>query len=372
MKQNLAIIFTNFGLGGVQRRMVDIANYISVSSEYKNTTTTFLVKQLGNFNFTSQLNKCPKINVYSSSHFFRLTKPKNLLFLVYTNFMLLFKIKPDTILVFFHYSVLSVLLYKLCNWQTRLVLSQDNIISLYNQKPHINRVYPKLLLKALYFVVDIIIVQTHTAKNDLIKYIGVKQNKIHVIPNWVPKTIPKKLAKHNERKYDLLYAGRFVPQKRLSLFIEFCRGMIDLLPNFRVVLIGEGPEEVSLRKLIHLYCLEKNVTILPPTNKQEQYLNQSKFLLLTSKFEGHPMILTEAMAVGVIPLVLEYLGCKEYIQDNWDGIIDRSVNSLINRVLLFYTDRKKAQQFSDQVAKSSQIRFNHTFLMEKTLNLLLQ
>ncbi len=372
MSKKLAIVFPNLGLGGVQRRMVDIANYISDSSTYKDTTTSIIVKQLGTFNFKNQLKKSTGTTLFICTTFFKKIKPNNVFFLFYTNWMLLTKIRPTTVLVFFHYSVLSVLLYKIINWKTKLVMSQDNILSLYNRKPHVNRVYPKWLIQILYWFVDEIIVQTNTAKSDLIAYISVNSNKVHVIPNWVPSENHKKLPKFSERKYDVLYAGRFAAQKRLDLFIEFCALMVHHQPKLRVILIGEGPEDKTIRKLIRSLSLEKNITILPPTKKQEQFLLQSKYIVLTSEFEGHPMILTEAMSVGVIPVVLDYPGCREYLRNNIDAIVATSLSSLANRTLTFYSDKQKAQLFSNQVATSAQTLFNHKHLMEKTLQLLLQ
>lgn len=372
MKKSLAIVFPNLGLGGVQRRMVDIANYISDSSKYKDTTTSIIIKQLGKFNFKSQLKKSPRIKLYISTVFFKLVKPNNVLFLLYTNLLLLFKIRPDTVLVFFHYSVLSVIVYKIFNWNTKLVLSQDNILSLYNKKPHVNRVYPKWLIQLLYSFVNEIIVQTQTAKEDLVCYLSVNHNKIHVIPNWVPKTTPKKIPRQKNRTYDVLYAGRFAEQKRLDLFINFCAIMIHDIPNFKVVLIGEGPEEGMIKHLIRQQALEKNIALLPPTKSQEEFLLDSKYLLLTSEFEGHPMILTEAMSVGVIPLTLSYPGCSEYLQNNIDALVDSSLESLAKRTLKLYENKKMAQQFSDRVANSVHARFNHSVLMEQTLKLLVQ
>lgn len=372
MKRRLAIVFPNLGLGGVQRRMVDIANYISDSAAYNNTTTSIIVKQLGEFNFKEQLKKTARTQLFISTNYFKNFKPNNVLFLLYTNWILLTKIRPTTVLVFFHYSVLSVLLYKIGNWNTKLVVSQDNILSLYNRKPHVNRVYPKWLIQILYWFVDVILVQTHTAKRDLVEYISVNPDKVNVIPNWASKEIPKKIPTLSERKYDLLYAGRFAAQKRLDIFIEFCALMVNHLPNLKVILIGEGPEEITIQRLIRVHSLEKNISILPPTKKQEQFLLQSKFLLLTSEFEGHPMILTEAMSLGVVPLVLNYPGCVEYVRNTIDAIVDTSLELLAHRTLEFYSNKKKAQLFSEQVAKSAQSRFNHTLLMEETLELLLQ
>ena len=84
------------------------------------------------------------------------------------------------------------------------------------------------------------------------------------------------------------------------------------------------------------------------------------------------MILTEAMSVGVIPVVLDYPGCREYLRNNIDAIVATSLSSLANRTLTFYSDKQKAQLFSNQVATSAQTLFNHKHLMEKTLQLLLQ
>jgi glycosyltransferase involved in cell wall biosynthesis len=362
MNKRLAIVFPNLGLGGVQRRMVDISNYIASSDSHSGVTTALIVKELGSFNFKNQLVKSKRINIHVSSDHFSMPKINNIFFLLFVHYQLFFKIRPKTVLVFFHFSLPTVFLYKLFFPKTRIVLSQDNILSLYNKKPHVN-------IKVFYSLVSEIIVQTHTARRDLINNYSIPEDKIQVIPNWGPLNKPK-ITPISGRTYDIVYAGRLALQKRLEFFIDFCSQISHYNPNLKVLLLGDGSEKKALERLIRINKLQSVIQIKNPSLKQEKDISQSKFIMLTSEFEGHPMILTEAMTMGVIPIVLDYLGCRDYLHNNIDSIVDSSIEKLVDRYLKFSNDHEKMVRLSRNTTKSALKKFNHEMLMRETLDVI--
>ena len=68
----------------------------------------------------------------------------------------------------------------------------------------------------------------------------------------------------------------------------------------RLVIIGKGPEEGKLKKFIKDNNLKKNVKMLGYKSNPFPYIKKSDIFILTSKFEGLPNVLLEAIALKKI------------------------------------------------------------------------
>lgn len=86
--------------------------------------------------------------------------------------------------------------------------------------------------------------------------------------------------------------------------------------NWKLEIIGDGEERENLQKLIDKYNLNNYIKLTGKTNNIGKYYNSAKVFLMTSKFEGLPMVLLEAMQHKLpiittdIPIVHEILPSK--------------------------------------------------------------
>lgn len=370
MKQkHIFIVFHNFGLGGVQKKILDIANFVAQSSKYKNIALHLLIRDKTKFSFEKKLiknNSRLKIH-YSPELFNRSFCGLKHLFYGLDLITQIIKYQPTHILLFLHFSLPFLILAKtIVFWKKfELIVSQDNILSLYNHKKYSDRVFPNWIIKFMYRLTDKIIVQTKFAQDDLIKNYGVLKNKIIVIQNWIIDK-PKK-TKRQDRTYDFIYCGRFAPQKNLSLMIKAMKLIVVQKPNAKLLLVGDGADKNQLKEIVKKLHLEKNVKFVNSTHQVSSYLQQSKIFLLTSYFEGHPLILLEAMKAGVVPLVLNYPGLNEYLENNKTGFIANDIASLAKKGVSILEDEKLLAKISGQAQQAVKIK-NNKFLIEKTIS----
>ncbi|HHC4763077.1 TPA: glycosyltransferase [Escherichia albertii] len=68
--------------------------------------------------------------------------------------------------------------------------------------------------------------------------------------------------------------------------------------NLKLVIIGDGPLEASLRELIETLGIKDKVILLGFNDNPYKYLKRAKLFVLTSLYEGFPLVLLEAMACG--------------------------------------------------------------------------
>lgn len=93
-----------------------------------------------------------------------------------------------------------------------------------------------------------------------------------------------------------LAAGRLVPEKGFDLLIDAFAHAVD--PSARLVIVGSGPEEGRLRQQVQRLGLGARVLMPGAASSIRPWLDQSRALVLTSRFEGFGAVLVEALAAG--------------------------------------------------------------------------
>ncbi len=111
-----------------------------------------------------------------------------------------------------------------------------------------------------------------------------------------------------------LTIGRFTPlHKGIDLLIEAFHLFSQKKSEWSLDIIGEGSEEKKYKSLISKYHLENRITVHPFTNQIQDYYSQAQVYVLSSRWEGMPLVLVEAMSHG-LPIVTSDLPiCKEIL-----------------------------------------------------------
>ncbi len=93
--------------------------------------------------------------------------------------------------------------------------------------------------------------------------------------------------------------GRLVLQKDFATFLRTAALVTAKLPAARFVIFGEGPEEAALKALAGGLGLGDRVRFAGYVGDRQAVYGAIDLLLLTSRYEGTPMVLLEAMAAAV-------------------------------------------------------------------------
>jgi glycosyltransferase involved in cell wall biosynthesis len=124
-------------------------------------------------------------------------------------------------------------------------------------------------------------------------------------------------------RLNILFAARLVDQKDPLLMVEVAAGLRDEGVKFQLHVVGEGELEGQVKGLVDERGLAESVLFHPPTAGLQSWYAAADALLLTSKFEGVPCVLFEAMAMG-LPIVAPALpGISELLHEEDDGLIEQ-------------------------------------------------
>ncbi len=315
--KRLLIVNPTLRVGGVERKIADIADYLARHPR-ENTRVDLILEESPPTDssqaiFFKSVQQSP-VHI----HFNSLRAIPFFLYLL-CQFA---RLKPDIVLAFSRRpSVLALTLREILRWRRfRLVLGNDSIASqdlgLYVRHPLVQRIL-KTHMQMLYPRADLILAPSEISKRDLITHFYVAPEKIRVLKNWTPQIESAELPK----KFDLVYVGRVDKVKQLARLVQIAAQVRQAFPQLRVVIVGNGTEMENVRRATREHGLEKNIEFVGFQANVGTWLAQSKIFCLTSQFEGLPIAALEAMAYGLPIVTFAYDGAEELVQHGETGLL---------------------------------------------------
>ncbi len=142
---------------------------------------------------------------------------------------------------------------------------------------------------------DGIVLQTEYAKNWYAPYIG---HKSLVIPNAVNSEFirPEYNGVHEK---SIVAVGRLSEQKNFTLLLDAFAEVADEFPEYKLKIFGKGPLEASLKEYAKEIGVADRAEFMGYVLNMPEQLERASMFVLSSKFEGMPNALMEAMAIGL-------------------------------------------------------------------------
>jgi glycosyltransferase involved in cell wall biosynthesis len=182
------------------------------------------------------------------------------------------------------------------------------------------------LHRLLYRRAAAVVAQTRRGATDLQARVA---RPVHVIPNWVTRRIddPSPGAGGLQREgiqrepgdRVVLAAGRLDPPKGFDLLIDAFARVAARHPLWRLVILGEGPARADLAVLIEARGMQTRVSMPGFTPTPRAVMREADLFVLSSRYEGMPNALIEAMSEG--------LACVSFDCQTGPGeLIDHGIN----------------------------------------------
>ncbi len=151
----------------------------------------------------------------------------------------------------------------------------------------------------------------------------VARKAIRVIPNPISKQFGNlHEPRAHASRYNLIAMGRMESQKGFDLLLKAFAQCADAHPAWTLNIIGQGSERDRLSALANEIGIAHRVKLQGLVKEPEKMLRQADMFVLSSRFEGFPMALLEAMACGLPVLSFDCRsGPGEIIRDGFDGIL---------------------------------------------------
>ena len=164
---------------------------------------------------------------------------------------------------------------------------------------------------------------SESSKDDLIRF-GIKDSaKISIIPNAVD--LRHFVDKSDNVQYEnfVLFIGRLVKYKNLDVVIDAFRGVVDAIPDARLVIVGDGPAIHEWKELASSNGLSDNIVFegYVSEERKDELLRNCSILVFPSLIEGFGIVLLEAFAHRKPVIISDVRPLTEIVGDNVDGLV---------------------------------------------------
>jgi hypothetical protein len=288
--------------GGIEKTLINYLNYFSINNEISLVTNTFNTKQL------KLISKRVEIINFKISYLVKLRILNNFI----CSLFLIKAAKKDTI-IFSLQDHFFLLLFKFFGLKKKLVIRTPTAISNNKNKYEASFLDKKHFFKKFiirfYKYSNMVITFSEDNKNYLKNHLNVKN--VKVIYNFFPKHYGNKKIK---KIYNIFFIGRLVDDKNPIFFLK---NLIDInsFTKFKIHIVGKGN------------CLNEMKKISKKSNKDIKFHGYLKdpliklhkiidLICVTSKYDGTPNILGEALAYKIPCLAPSKVGLSNLLFKN--------------------------------------------------------
>ncbi|MBQ7141181.1 MAG: O-antigen ligase family protein [Bacilli bacterium] len=331
MKKKLLFCSYDLNVGGIENALINLLNKIDLT---KYDVTLLLEKKQGVF-----LDRVPEdIKVIE----YRVSESKNIILRKLINLCkqikwILFNYKSyDFSCCYATYSLPCNLISRLSSKNSVLYI-HSNYKYVYNKD--INKIKEFFDSRSLDKFRKIIFV-SNESKNDLCEIYPNIKNKSMVINNFVDS---KKILELSKEKIDVkkpkdkkvfMFVGRFEEESKkltrlLNVFIELNKKH----SNLELWMIGNGKDYELVLKFIKENKLEKRVKLYGEQKNPYQYMNMADYIILTSDYEGFPVVYNEAIILNK-PIISTIDVTDDYISipNRFGYIISKDEGKMVNEI----------------------------------------
>lgn len=313
-KIRLLIIIPSLRGGGSERVITTLVKYLSRD---KFSITLVVLDKRGGVYFDDLPNDISVLGLYY----------KRVRYALFRIIQIIIKERPDIILsTLNHLNLMMGFLKIFIPFRIRFIARSSTI-----QSSVVKNKFKIYAYRMIYQKFDQIICQSHYMKQDLVENFKITKTKLAVIYNPVDVdrirllTDNHNACRSNEftyflhlNKIKILSIGRLSHEKGYDLLIPalYHSGRKDI----NLFILGEGPLYDDLQKLVNFYQLNEQVFFVGFQMNPYMWLSHADALVLTSRFEGLPNVVLEALACqtpvittpavgGVTEIVKDVPGC---------------------------------------------------------------
>ncbi len=298
----------SLGTGGAERAVVTLSNYLS--NEYD-----IIIVTLNNIptNYVLKNN----INVYNVE--VRKFKSTNFLKALINNLQILIRINritkkldPNIIIGFTTTSNVFAIITALIGKRKSIICERAN------PRVYIPNMFWKLLRNLFYRKTNLLIVQSEFSLNYFASIVD--KSKIYILLNPIDVRLYNKINLNSIKENIILTVGRLDANKNQEMLI---RAFAELKINdWQLFILGDGFLKDYLIKLTKELKVEDQVKFFGNRPDVWKYYNKCKIFVFTSRSEGFPNVLLEAVIFGIPSISTNCeSGPSNLIENNFNGFL---------------------------------------------------
>lgn len=318
-------------VGGIEKALVTLTNYLA-KRDYQ--VTIVLEEKKGVF--LKDLDS--KINVIE----YKVNNNKNILIRKACNllnrikFYLKYKNKYDFSACYATYSIPSSFVARTASVNSCMWGHADYLTLFNNNIDEVKRFFEERNYNKFKHIVFV----SQEGKDSFIKIFPECKDKVIDCNNMINGDMILNLSKEEidikkENRTTFLNVGRHdEKQKKLTRIIEACEKLKEDNIDFRLLMVGDGPDTEKYKELVDKKHLEDNIKFLGMKSNPYPYFLISDCVILSSDYEGYPVVFLESKILNK-PIITTKVSDYKEIEENFGFVTEKDVNDIYNKMKMF-------------------------------------
>jgi len=179
-----------------------------------------------------------------------------------------------------------------------------------------------------YADIDHIFFVAETARRSFIKAFPSLEKKMSVIKNIVPQEEIRRKSKENIKvdyyqkgKINIVSVGRIENQKAFDRIVGVLKRLDGLKDKINWIVIGNGSQRKMIERQIIQEKLQDSIRFVGPKTNPYPYIANSDLFVLTSIYESQPMVIMEALTIGIPVVSTNFESAYELLENKKYGVI---------------------------------------------------
>ena len=212
---------------------------------------------------------------------------------------------------------------------------------------------------------------SYSEYNRTINDLKFEEKKVFLWKNSIADIIKKKqeTTKSKLPKHFICSIGRPSYQKNTELLVETILEVKKSIKEIQLVILGVGfysPFYKKVENFIKKNDLSNNITLIPWLQREEviEVLRKSKFYISTSRYEGLPYSIIEALALSKPCIVTSVDGNKDLIKTNYNGFLIKDDSLKLSQAVI---ELFKNEDLLKRMSIGARKTFEDNYNIEKTI-----
>ena len=316
-------------VGGIEKALVNLVNVLQ-NRGYD--ITVVLEKKQGIF--LNELNKNIKLIEYTPSEKKNLIVRKITNFIHRIQFIIKYKNKYDFSAAFATYSKPSIFVSKVASKNNTLWGHADYLTLFDNDRQKVKDFFKSIKVEQFKNIIFV----SEEGKNSFLDIFPQMKEKTIECNNIVNNKEILKLSeeeieiKKDNKCFTFLNVGRHdEKQKKLTRIIEAVQKLKQDDLNFKVLFVGDGKDNTLYRKMVKDKKLENNIIFVGPQKNPYPYFKISDCVILTSDYEGYPVVFLESFILNK-PIITTKVSDYKDIEGKYGYITSKQIDDIYEKM----------------------------------------
>ena len=325
------LLFAAYSLdvGGIEKALVNLVNVLQ-NRGYD--ITVVLEKKQGIF--LNELNKNIKLIEYTPSEKKNLIVRKITNFIHRIQFIIKYKNKYDFSAAFATYSKPSISVSNVASNNNTLWGHADYLTLFDNDRQKVKDFFKSIKVEQFKNIIFV----SEEGKNSFLDIFPQMKEKTIECNNIVNNKEILKLSeeeieiKKDNKCFTFLNVGRHdEKQKKLTRIIEAVQKLKQDDLNFKVLFVGDGKDNTLYRKMVKDKKLENNIIFVGPQKNPYPYFKISDCVILTSDYEGYPVVFLESFILNK-PIITTKVSDYKDIEGKYGYITSKQIDDIYEKM----------------------------------------